>query len=290
MASSQCATPVNLVGLCPIYEFEPTKASSSSKHGSSFFRVAAAAGKACKQAAKPTQPAMNTTIPTSQQTKLDVMDKNPHMFRMLNSRLRETVRYRLNQQILKEEIASFLEGMKIVEVREEIKTHKLVIADGNPSWFGSSFFEVTKNMFSSDVVGDDGSTECTAETADSLWSPGSWATSHTRSTPSTHGRKPSWGTLSPIRRIGCSTPGRKSFTSMFTEKATSQQKNFLSIPSIEKQQEALSCPPPLSRKTYSGPSFDDSDDCTASTASSQDADELLSVSFRSVSLCSHDDA
>lgn len=89
------------------------------------------------------------------QTKLMVIHKNPTLFLSLQQRLRErTIRHNMRRQVL--EIHVFLNGLKIVEAREEIKTHPLVIADAKSGSFFSSLRSVKKKKLRSiDSTGDE---------------------------------------------------------------------------------------------------------------------------------------
>ena len=91
------------------------------------------------------------------QAKLMIIHKNPSMFRKLMERLRDA-RICFSRNLQEFETHSFLAELKIVEMREEIKSHALVLNDGSMSLLRSSFFGVSKSMWSSEFCMDDAST------------------------------------------------------------------------------------------------------------------------------------
>lgn len=98
-------------------------------------------------------------IPPITQTKLRIINKNPTLFLRLHDRLRERhVRHSKSLQVL--ELQAFLSEMMIVEAREEIKSHVLVIADTKTKWFlRSSLRYVKKSLRPSEVTSDDSTVE-----------------------------------------------------------------------------------------------------------------------------------
>jgi hypothetical protein len=250
MASPQSPSDVNLAGRSPIYQVEPSTIDPITSKGTSFFHsygLSSLGGNKQSSEQLPTSP---ISINPLLEAKLNLIQKNPSMFRMMNGRLREFAQYSQNRHILNAEIGFFLEELKIVDMGEEIRRHNLEIPDpdipdSSPSWFRSTFLEVTKSMFASDNLASDGdsSTVCSSESSDNiLCSPSS--PSNTTLSASSQTSRTSWEGLSPVRKTiqsgwscpsgGSSSPTRKALASEFTGKTNHEA--FLSLPPVDKEQ------------------------------------------------------